>query len=232
MLHEATLDGGLGFCHAALPNLLPVGYHGPLVVALDSNILIDFHVYGAHLIDDDLPQMIEPVYREDLDALAAIVNLWFVRDIRFIVTPTSLVDAKRLTPRFVESRHKAVEALARCLAFQQGDWSVRPASELDREPVGRETGLPDGPDRDLVLEAQAAGAHAFLTRDHQVLTHTSLVGPRMSVLSPSGLLEECESAAVRLFGGGTCDEATCPYAQPQVLPDTGRHAALLEVFGW
>lgn len=36
MLHEVTYEGGMGFCHKALPSVLPYGYHGPLVVALDS----------------------------------------------------------------------------------------------------------------------------------------------------------------------------------------------------
>jgi len=47
VLHEVTGDGGLGFCHPAVPNLLLPGYHGPLVVALDSNALIDIQQHGA-----------------------------------------------------------------------------------------------------------------------------------------------------------------------------------------
>ena len=46
VLHEVTYDGGMGFCHDALPGLLPEGYHGPLVVALDSNALIDLQHHG------------------------------------------------------------------------------------------------------------------------------------------------------------------------------------------
>lgn len=45
---------GSGFCHAAVPDLLPIGYHGPLVVALDSNLLIDLQQYGHELLNDEI----------------------------------------------------------------------------------------------------------------------------------------------------------------------------------
>ena len=229
MLHEASLDGGVGFCSAALPDLLPLRFHGPLVVALDSSVLIDFQEHGAQLINNDLPDAIEAHYRDELDALGAIVDLWLIRDIRFIVTPASLNDTKR--NGFRADRVEAVEALAKCLAFQQGDWVSPPPSDLYLAPQGQELGLPDGPDRELVLEAQSVGAHVFLTRDGRVLKRASLVGPRLSVLSPTGLLARLTSAGVWHFGGGTCGEATCPYAGPWLAPDTGRHAALLAIFG-
>lgn len=40
MLHEVTEDGGVGFCYEALPAVLPAGYYRPLVIALDSNIVL------------------------------------------------------------------------------------------------------------------------------------------------------------------------------------------------
>lgn len=55
MLHEVTADGGVGFCQAALPDLLAPGYHRPLVVALDSHVLIDLQQYGAALPNDEQP---------------------------------------------------------------------------------------------------------------------------------------------------------------------------------
>lgn len=53
MLHEVTGDAGLGLYHAAVPELSPAGYHGPLVVAFDSNVLIDLQEQGAELLDDE-----------------------------------------------------------------------------------------------------------------------------------------------------------------------------------
>jgi hypothetical protein len=61
-----TADGGLGFCYAALPRLLPRGYHGPLVVALDSNALIDLQQYGNLLLNDELPTSMTPTQRTSL----------------------------------------------------------------------------------------------------------------------------------------------------------------------
>lgn len=51
VLDEVTADGGFGFSHDAFPALPPPDYHGRLVVALDSNVLIDVQRYGAELID-------------------------------------------------------------------------------------------------------------------------------------------------------------------------------------
>lgn len=48
-----TADGGVGFCHEALPTLLPPDYHGPLAVAFGSNVLIDLQQHGAGLINDE-----------------------------------------------------------------------------------------------------------------------------------------------------------------------------------
>jgi hypothetical protein len=99
MLHAVTEAGGLGFCHAALPGLLPVDYHGPLVVALDSNALIDLQQYGNRLLNED-PLDVDDAYAEDLSGLGDLLNLWLLRDIRFVVTPRSLTDAKKVTQRF------------------------------------------------------------------------------------------------------------------------------------
>jgi hypothetical protein len=230
MLHEATRDGGVGFCHLALPEILPEGYHGPLVVALDSTVLIDLQKYGAAMLDETIDPTTEPSYLEELEALGGILNLWMFRDIRFIVTPRSLTDAKRSTERFERERSRAVEALAQALAFQQGDWTTEPPSDRTIQGVGVESGLPDGPDRDLVLEAQAVGAHVFLTRDKRILRRTRLTGPRMAIFAPSDLLDELVIVGGTLLGGGTCGRLGCPYTGDQVFPDIGRHGALLGMF--
>jgi hypothetical protein len=236
VLHDVTSDGGLGFCHRTLPALLPAGYHGPLVIALDSNVLIDLAQHGAALMNDDqLPDEVaaDGAYVEELYGLAELLNLWLLRDIRFVVTPRSKTDAKKVTERFLLRRLPSIDALANSLAFQMGDWSTPAPSEgPSPDPVGEETGLPDSADRDLVMEAQAIRAHAFLTRDRLVLERTQLTGPPMAILPPRLLAAELVTAGVQLFSGGTCRDEGCPYTQwPLLAPDMGKWGGLLSVLG-
>lgn len=232
MLHEVTYDGGMGFCHEALPSLLPWGYHGPLVVALDSNALIDLQQHGALLLDGNVPGGINGEYAAELTGLSDLLSIWLLRDIRFVVTPRSLSDAKKVTQRFLDRRLPAVDAIAESLAFQFGDWNVpAPSRRTGLRPCGEETGLPDGPDRDLVLEAQAVGAHVFLTRDREVLEKTSLSGPVLLVVLPSALARELTGAGVQPFYGGTCGTAACPYGRwAMPAPDMGKWGGLLSIF--
>jgi hypothetical protein len=234
MLHGVSGDAGLGFCHAALPSLVPSGYHGPLVVALDSNVLIDLQEHGAALMNDEpLPEHVlaDDVYAADLASLAHLLNLWLLRDIRFVVTPRSKTDAKKVSERFLKRRLPAIDAIAESLAFQTGDWATpAPSHSGPLTPSGNETGLPSGADRELVLEAQAIGAHVFLTRDHEVLERTALAGPAMAVIPPRVLAEELERGGVSLFLGGICSAGACPYADwPLPAPDIGKWNGLLSV---
>lgn len=234
MLHKASAAGGLGFCHPALPGLLPSGHHGPLVVALDSNILIDLQQHGSELLDEGSLTFEGDAtrgYLAELAALADLLNLWLLRDIRFVVTPASKTDAKKAAERMVAKRQRAIDALANSLAFQLGDWGMLAPSERPAPvPIGDETGLPPGPDRDLVLEAQAVGAHVFLTRDEEVLSKTVLTGPFMAVRSPSALMAEFASTDVQPFFGGTCGGAGCPYEDWAFLaPDLGKLDGLLSI---
>lgn len=230
MLHEVTADGGVGFCHEAVPALLPQGYHGPLVVSLDSSVLIDLQQYGANLLNhEDLG--VQEAYEEELLALGSIVDIWMLRDIRFIVTPRSRTDAKQLSEGFIAARWPAVEALAQSLAFQYGDWSVRAPSENSQPPLGSVTGIPDGADRDLLVEAQAVGAHVFLTRDEKVLTAAAIKGPALRILRPTDLADELILGGVQLFVGGQCLAEDCPYVAFRTpVPDLGKWGGLLSIF--
>lgn len=227
VLHTVTADGGVGFCHAVMPALLPAGYHGPLVVALDSNLLIDLQQYGHELLVDEI-SVIEEKYAEELESLGTLLNLWMLRDIRFVVTPRARSDARRSAPGF----EALIDGLAESLAFQFGDWTVAaPSSGPRLVPVGEELGLPDSADRDLVLEAQSAGAHVFLTRDRRVLRNTSLTGPALRVLAPSEVADELVIAGVSPFAGGTCSEPNCPYRDLDIpAPDIGKWGGLFSHF--
>jgi hypothetical protein len=229
MLNEVTLDGGLGFCHEAVPTLLPAGYHGPLIVALDSNILIDLEQHGEALINgQDLG--VQGRYGEQLSAIGAILEMWMLRDIRFIVTPRLRTDAKRPSAKVLSKRGVAIAALAESLAFQLGDWTVPPPSERRLAPVGAVAGLPAGADRDLLLEAHAVGAHVFLTRDDQVIKCAKVTGPAPRIMRPKELADAL--SGVQLFVGGLCSSGgECPYADFMFfVPDTGKWRGLLSVF--
>lgn len=230
MLHEVTADGGLGFCHGAMPVLLPAGYHGPLVVALDSNVLIDLQQYGGTLVNDE-DLRVDDGYEEQLLALGTILDTWMLRDIRFIVTPRSRTDAKRVSERFLATRGPAIDALAESLAFQFGDWSVAAPSEREVAPVGSVSGIPDGADLDLLLEAQSVGAHVFLTRDDLVLTRASMTGPVLRILRPTELADELVLRGVQLFEGGLCLADNCPYLNFSIpAPDLGKWGGVLSLF--
>jgi hypothetical protein len=227
VLHEVSTAGGLGFCHAALPDLLAPGYHGPLVVALDSNVLIDLQEHGSEMLNDDI-QVADEKYAEELQCLGTLLNLWMLRDIRFVVTPRARTDAKRDLPGF----DRLIDGLAESLAFQYGDWSY-PAPQNGPRPslVGGEHGLPEGADRDLVLEAQAVGAQVFLTRDRRVLRQAALTGPAMRIWAPSELADDLVIAGVEPMRGGTCGAPGCPYGDSMLLlPDIGKWGPLLAHF--
>ena len=231
MLHEVTEEGGLGFCHITMPAVLPQGYHGPLVVALDSNILIDLQEHGKTLLDGAAPDVGED-YREELMALGSLIEIWLLRDIRFIVTPRSRTDARRVTHRFLASRGPAIDALAESLAFQYGDWTVAVPSNLrDLRPYEKVDGLPEGADRELVGEAQSVGAHVFLTRDQAILDRAVVTRRRLAIMAPTSLADEMARAGVQLFGGGLCQSDVCPYRSSDVPgPDIGKWSGLLSIF--
>jgi hypothetical protein len=232
VLHDVSYEGGPGFCGAVLRGLLPDDYHGPLVVALDSNILIDLQQHGETLLEGEgIEELGLPDdYAYELSALSDLLNLWLLHDIRFIVTPTSLTDAKKPNSNFLAGRGPTVQALADALAFQYGDWAVDPPSANEVVRLGDESGLPDSADRDLVLEAQGVGAHLFITRDVRLLERVQVTGPPLHVSLPSTLANFLIQAGVAAFGGGTCGAQDCPYADGMPAPDVGKWQPLFSIF--
>ncbi|OBK39014.1 hypothetical protein A5659_13335 [Mycobacterium sp. 1165196.3] len=214
-----------------MPALFPAGYHGPLVVALDSNILIDMQQHGNTLLDGGAPHVGE-LYQVELLALGSVLDVWLMRDIRFIATPRSRTDGRRGTDHVLAKRERAIDALGETLAFQYSDWTVvAPADFEDLHEYGTIDGLPEGADRDLVGEAQSVGAHVFLTRDRAVLGRAVVDGRALGVMSPTALLDQLVSAGVQPFAGGLCQDVACPYRRSSVLaPDTGKWSSLFSIF--
>lgn len=154
-----------------------------------------------------------------------------LRDIRFIVTPRFHTDAKRLSERFLATRGPAIDALAESLAFQYGDWSVPAPSDSEVAPIGSLTGIPEGADFDLLLEAQSVGAHVFLTRDEQILTSAVLAGPTLRIMRPTDLADELVVSGAKPFDSGLCLAEDCPYTAFTVpIPDLGKWGGVLSLF--
>lgn len=230
MLFDATGEGGLGFCGSELPDLLSPSYHGPLVVALDSSILIDLQQHGSAVLGGE-EDVEEPKYAKQLASLGWLIDIWLIRDIRFIVTPRSYTDAKKVTERFTSRRTPTVQALAESLAFQMGDWQVPAPSEWrDLQTERKVHGLPNNADRDLVEEALAVGAHVFLTRDDGLVANVSIPDGKLRVCMPADLEEQLGRANVGHFAGGLCREPGCPYPEFPPAPDMGKWAGLLSIF--
>jgi heme oxygenase len=72
---DVTSRGGVGFCGEALSGLLPDDYHGPLVIALDSSVLVDLQEHGEEVLNRDV-QMTEPKYKAEIEALGWLLDLW------------------------------------------------------------------------------------------------------------------------------------------------------------
>ena len=81
---DEFIEGG-GFLYENSPAIFlgRTGY-GPLRMAWDSNVIIDYAEFGDLMWDDREfdPPISEPRYLEELVALNTLVQLWMVRDMR------------------------------------------------------------------------------------------------------------------------------------------------------
>lgn len=91
---------------------------GPLVVAWDTDILLDYLEHGRALWGDEGLKVEGTAYREELETLGGLVDLYFVADIRFVVTPRNVSDARReLAEDRVRVRTRASRELTKALAL-------------------------------------------------------------------------------------------------------------------
>lgn len=191
---------------------------GPLRVAWDTNILIDWRDFGEHLLSDEgaLPAGIEPTHEEELDALGALMTtIWATRDIRIYPLRRQLRDFGRsrrrmIDPRLVEQRERQLAEIASAL------WCVGLMGEF-RRSNGRPPSswwqarwMNPSPDRALLEEAIVRGCHVFLTRDQKVIRHrVRLASLGIASMAPSGLLdalfETGEMNSVAGPDGAICD---------------------------
>ncbi|GAA1828400.1 hypothetical protein [Actinomadura chokoriensis] len=193
-LRAALIDpADKGACNRLLSGPIPEGPHfvyesstnlfnarrgrGPLFIAWDTNILIDYFEYGRALWEgSELPSLPEEYYAE-LEGIQLLIALWVMRDIRFIILPGTIKDAKKRLP--AERRAQRVRAFreftsalilvssgpSRIDSPSREGLLVLPDSLLEDAA----TNVPQGFDRILVTSAARMGIHVFMTMDKGIL---------------------------------------------------------------
>jgi hypothetical protein len=238
--------GGIGFCYETDPWLFNdrSGSHGPLVVAWDSNIVIYFQKYGRRLIDGEDVEEVDASLRDELTALGMLVDWWFTRDIRFIVSSALWEDERRpasATDR--RRRYGAMDALVEALTFQMDAWEQPDWRDLLRAELGELQRLERDPmtsllaafptgvrDREIVREAILCGADVLLTCDRKFIKRgATLPGSVTKVLAPTQLMDRLlELGMYQFWAGGLLDHAGCPFSSASVVAgDLGKLPLLL-----
>ncbi len=171
---------------------------GPLEIAWDTNLLIDYFQYGRLLWDGlPLPDSIGGEHGEELEGLQLIISLWVLRDIRFHILRRTIWDSKRKPLSEDQRRRREAAWHEFCAAIslmtdEESEPSASSAgSAANVQPEEALSRLPEGNDRQLVADAYAQGAHVFMTCDKRVLSargHWARHG--LLLASPLDLLEE------------------------------------------
>ncbi len=190
---DEAVPEGPHFVYDQNPTMF-LGRHGrgPLRIAWDTNLLIDYFAHGRALWDGvALPDAVGADYGEELEGLQLVVAVWVLRDIRFIIPRRALSDGKRrLTAERRAQRKRAFDAFAAALALVE--WDDEPQPTL--APAALDDALdelPQGADRELVKESVLSGGHVFMSRDAGVLRARAALAQHGLVLaSPLDVLEE------------------------------------------
>ena len=231
-------DGGVGFCYDVdRPLFAGSGLlqDGPLLLALDSNVMFDIELYGSRLIDGESICGLDDARLKELDALGELLDLWLVRDIRFVVLPSIRSDYRRSpSADRLKERERLFSALELALLFHTGHWETdshdffwKRASSAEAEAVL--TRVRGDLDRRMVRAAWDCAADVFLTSDEGVLVAcTETPSDFPNVLRPTQLLERLESAGVTHFNGGRLNHPDCRWAASIPFGDIGRWVGLLQ----
>lgn len=195
-------EGG-GFFYEDCPDVFlgRTGY-GPLRIAWDTNILIDFASYGRLVWnqDDFNPPINEAKLRSQLVAFATIMHLWMIRDIRIKVPFRQISDARRsLNPSDWQLREQQIRLIVSALDCIELDHEItRNVPKVDALPVESTN---DDWDRSLVLEAIETGCHVFLTRDNRLVRRLSQIAHASALLitRPTDLLQALDDAQELVF---------------------------------
>ncbi|MBL8776008.1 MAG: hypothetical protein JNK12_08760 [Acidimicrobiales bacterium] len=221
------------FDYAAAPDLFVgrVGV-GPLLVALDTNILIYLAKYGEDIFEGVEPAGLEPQLSEQLAALGAILNIWMMSDIRLYVSPHAVEAGEPERDRELEAQvDNLAEALWHIETWIEQAPSPAPVARSDQRRMQEPRSLGDvvperkrgrpNPDYLLVADAIDRGCHVFLTNDVRDLVRRSPALAHWGILAmqPTQLLDEL--VAIPLSLGGL----------DRLLPDTHKWSYLLDCLG-
>ncbi|MEU0678918.1 hypothetical protein [Streptomyces albogriseolus] len=210
------------FDYASAPHIFlhRVGV-GPLHIAWDTNVLVDYLQYGHALWNDEDLGIEDPKHAEQVEAIGQIMDPYFCFwDIRIHLSEEILSDAKReLSIERRSSRERALERFARALMFagwsegdeeREGERGVECGSDqvslFDAEdhfprsvPAHRQLidALPNGHDRILVTQAIERGMHIFLTQDRGILKTAPLARALgLVITNPGGFLQLFEESGI------------------------------------
>lgn len=202
---------------------------GALLIAPDTNLLIDLvdaFDFAESLFGIAGPQPFGD--RTDrVSALRDLFALWFHRDIRWVISPHYLDDAKKpLSAVQRADRRRVMDALSQDLVERGGihrgsyDWDLDDDERADREQWGiddersriavepfaaQAESMLAGHDGLLVADALRNGCHVFLTEDRGVLARAQILfGWGIAILRPGELLDALDA------GGELGPEAGAP----------------------
>lgn len=192
---------GPQFVYEASPSL----FHGrrgrgPLRVAWDTNLLIDYFEHGGSMWEATAtPDWSDLAYASELEALQIIIATWVLRDIRFYVLPETITDAKRsLGERRMSQRVTAFREFANAIRVIEAHDDGREAPPLvlpDSALYAALRTVPPGGDRRLIESALRASMHVYLTRDKRLCkAGRAFRSFGLLVSSPLDLLQELVAA--------------------------------------
>lgn len=205
---------------------------GPLQVAWDTNLLVDYFEHGPQLWEGEaLTQLLPTQQGEELEGLQMIVSLWILRDMRFHILPGVIDDSKR-KPLLASRRRQRLDAWEEfCAALalvedEDGYGDLVPPAHLSQAKLNTALShVSAGNDRELVGDAVSRGMHVFMTCDKGILKARNKLAPfGLLLASPLDLLEEL----------GAAGALHCLF-EPQHLywpmPDQQRVAHLIQALG-
>lgn len=230
-------DGGPGYCYDTDRDLFRGAaglLDGPLLVALDSNILFDLQNHGEAILGEAPIEGVDDGFRAELEALGAILDRWMVRDIRFIVVPRTRKDYRKepSEQRQVE-RELLFGRIESALTFQAQDWAEehrrfrrpRPVTPQARSVLRAAPPL----DGKMLESSWSAGVDVFLTRDLKVVQVAgSAAAPFPLVVTPTQLDQRLDALGSDLFFCGRMEHPGCESAGEFPLGDTGKWGPLLD----
>ncbi len=147
---------------------------GPLIVGMDTNVLIDY-IDNINFIWADPEPMNPTRWNSRAGGLKDLMTLWSWRDIRFVIQSQQLDDAKRtLTIERREQRQELLDAFYTD-TFERSQRDTLRSVRGGEIPVDVLNRLPAGVDRSLVTAALAQGCHAFLTEDRGIYRADNLL---------------------------------------------------------